>query len=105
MKASRAAFLDAVEPFYRRTFKVDIQEGDWVLVNLAPFIGTSRRSHESIPCRVLAADATHVEVRTEDPFREVSLRVLTTWIDGKLEPDMQSDAIFNCQSGGVAVVG
>ena len=84
---------------------MDIQEGDWVLVNLAPFIGSIRRSHESIPCRVLAADATHVEVLTEDPFREVSLRVLTTWIEGKLEPDTQSDAIFDYQSGGVGVVG
>jgi hypothetical protein len=68
---------------------MDIEKGDRVLVNLAPFIGSERRSKESIPCRVLALDKDHVEVRTEHPFREFSLRVLTTWIEGKLESDQE----------------
>ncbi len=66
---------------------MDVQEGDAVLVNLAPFIGSSHRSKVRIPCRVLAVDAIHVEVRTEYPFREVYLRVLRGWIEGKLESD------------------
>lgn len=66
---------------------MNIHEGDRVLVNLAPFIGSGRRCNECIPCRVLAVDATHVEVRTEYPLRGFSLSVPATWIEGKLEPD------------------
>jgi hypothetical protein len=64
---------------------MDIEIGDDVLVNLAPFIGSSRRSRNSIPCRVVAVEANHVEVRTLYPFREFSLRVLSVWIEGKAE--------------------
>ena len=67
-----------------------IQEGDCVLVNLAPFIGSSHRSKVHIPCRVLAAGATYVEVRANHPFREVCLRVSTAWIEGKLESSQES---------------
>jgi hypothetical protein len=66
---------------------MEVRKGDWVLVNLAPFIGSSQRSRVGVPCRVLAVTATHVEVVTEQPFREVSLCVLSTWIERKLEPD------------------
>ena len=66
---------------------MDIKRGDCVLVNLAPFIGTSQRNKESIPCRVLAVDTNHVEIRTDHPYREFSLRVQATWIEGKLESD------------------
>jgi hypothetical protein len=65
---------------------MEFREGDRVLVNLAPFIGSSRRSQVQVPCRVLAVNGTHVEVGTEYPFRELSLRVLGGWIEGKLAP-------------------
>ena len=66
---------------------MEIHQGEWVLVNLAPFIGARRRCRESIPCRILAVDATHVVVGTEHPFRELSLCVASAWIEGKLESD------------------
>ena len=62
-----------------------IQQGEHVLVNLAPFIGSSRHSKESIPCDVLAIDGTSVEVETKEPYRRVSLWVGASWIDSKLE--------------------
>jgi hypothetical protein len=66
---------------------MNIQEGDQVLVNLSPFIGSLRRNKEAIPCRVLAVDGPHVEIRTVSPYREFSLRVQRTWIEGRPEPD------------------
>ncbi len=66
---------------------MNIQEGDQVLVNLAPFIGSTRRSKEAIPCRVVAIDGPHVEVRTDHPYRELSLRVARSWIDAGLGRD------------------
>jgi hypothetical protein len=60
---------------------MNIQEGDQVLVNLAPFIGSRRRSKEAIPCRVIAIDGPHIEISTHDPYRELSLWVERTWID------------------------
>ena len=62
-----------------------IQQGEHVLVNLAPFIGSSRPSKHSIPCSVLAIDGTMVEVETAEPYRRVSLWVSSRWIDSKLE--------------------
>jgi hypothetical protein len=67
-----------------------VQEGDRVLVNLAPFIGSSCRSKVQIPCQVLAADAGYVEVRTAYPFRELRLRVRSTWLEGKMETGGES---------------
>ena len=64
---------------------MDIRQGEHVLVNLAPFIGSSRRSSESIACNVRAIDDTRVEVETEEPYRRFSLWVASTWIDGKVE--------------------
>ncbi len=65
--------------------EMEIQQGDRVLVNLAPFIGSLMRSADSIPCTVLEVDGIQVCVRAEAPYREVSLWVLSTWIDGQLE--------------------
>jgi hypothetical protein len=64
---------------------MNIQEGDQVLVNLAPFIGLLRRSKKSIPCRVVAIDGPHIVIRVGPPYRELSLRVQRTWIEGKPE--------------------
>jgi hypothetical protein len=69
---------------------MDLKKGDRVLVNLAPFVGLVWRSKESIPCRVVGATNTHVEVMTEYPYREFSLWVQSTWIDGCLEGDAES---------------
>jgi len=63
---------------------MNIHQGDNVLVNLAPFIGSARPSSQSIPCSVLAITETHVEVTTLEPFRTVSLWVSSRWIDSKL---------------------
>jgi hypothetical protein len=61
---------------------MDIQKGDRVLVNVAPFIGSVMRSNESIPCEVLDVEGLQVHVRAEPPYRGVSLWVLSSWIDG-----------------------
>jgi hypothetical protein len=74
---------------------MDVYEGDRVLVNLAPFIGSSLRCKVRIPCRVLAVDTTYVEVGTEHPFREVLLRVLPAWIEGKMESDQRQGGASN----------
>jgi hypothetical protein len=60
---------------------MEIQKGDHVLVNVAPFIGSVMRSSESIPCEVLDVDGIQVYVRAEPPYRGVSLWVLSSWVD------------------------
>ncbi len=60
---------------------MDIQEGDKILVNLAPFIGSRQRCKEAISCRVIAVDGPHIEISTHYPYRELSLWVQRTWID------------------------
>lgn len=64
---------------------MDIKKGDRVLVNVAPFIGSIMRSDESIPCEVLDVDGIQVLVRAEPPCRQVSLWVLSSWVDGRLQ--------------------
>ena len=64
---------------------MDVQQGEQVLVNLAPFIGSLRPCNQSIPCSVLAIAETQVEVTTLEPFRELSLWVSSRWIDSKLD--------------------
>jgi hypothetical protein len=63
---------------------MDIQKGDHVLVNVAPFIGSIMRCDEAIPCEVLEVDGIQVHVRAEPPYREVDLWVLSSWIDVQL---------------------
>jgi hypothetical protein len=65
---------------------MEIQVGDHVLVNVAPFIGSLRRNKQSVACEVLAVQDDEVEIRTLAPCREVSLTVERYWIDCKLEP-------------------
>jgi hypothetical protein len=60
---------------------MDVREGDRVLVNVAAFIGSAQRKAEAIPCTVLAVDGPHLEIRTQPPYREFSMRVDKTWID------------------------
>lgn len=63
---------------------MNLHEGDRVLVNVAPFIGSSRRAKESIPCTVLAAAEDQIQVRTEQPYRELALWISPDWVDRKL---------------------
>jgi hypothetical protein len=62
---------------------MDIQIGDHVLVNVAPFIGSVMRGGGSIPCEVLDVNGIQVHVRAEPPYRGVSLWVLSSWVDGR----------------------
>jgi hypothetical protein len=64
---------------------MDIQKGDHVLVNVAPFIGSVMRCDEAIPCEVLDVDGIQVLVRAEPPYRGVELWLLSSWIDSKLK--------------------
>lgn len=66
---------------------MDIQKGNRVLVNVAPFIGSPQPCKESIPCRVLSVKDTYVEVETELPYRQLSIWVSSGWIEEILEPD------------------
>jgi hypothetical protein len=65
---------------------MDIQKGDHVLVNVAPFIGSLRRNKQSVICEVLVIDGDEVEIRTLPPCRDLTLRVERFWVDCKLEP-------------------
>ena len=62
---------------------MDIQKGDRVLVNVAPFIGSVMRGHESIPCEVLDVNGPQVHVRAEPPCRDVSLWIPSSWIESR----------------------
>jgi len=68
---------------------MDIEKGDHVLVNVAPFIGSIMRSNESIPCEILDVDGLQVHVRALPPYRGVSLWILSSWIDGRCEPERE----------------
>lgn len=62
---------------------MDVRKGDRVLVNVAPFIGSIMRSNESIPCEVIEVNGLQVHVRAEPPYRDVSLWILSSWIEGR----------------------
>ena len=67
-----------------------IRKGDQIRVNLAPFIGSVQRCGEVIPCRVVAVDGPYVEISTAYPYRELSLRVESTWIEADVEKEALS---------------
>lgn len=66
---------------------MSVKIGDRVLVNIAPFIGSMKRSEDSIPCKVLDVDGPEVQVRTEHPYRILSLWVLASWIDAEIQQE------------------
>jgi hypothetical protein len=74
---------------------MEVRQGDRVLVNVAPFIGSLRRHKESVPCTVLATESARVQVRTENPYREVTLWVPSSWIEQRLGPKECSGAASN----------
>ena len=65
---------------------MDVCKGDYVLVNMAPFIGSLRRNKQSVACEVLAVEGDELEICTLPPYREFTLRIERYWIDRKLEP-------------------
>ena len=65
---------------------MNVCKGDHVLVNVAPFIGSLRRTRQSVTCEVLGVYGDEVEIRTLPPYRELTLRVESYWLDRKLEP-------------------
>ncbi len=69
---------------------MEIQEGDRVLVNIAPFIGSIMRANQAIRCEVLALSGLQVHVRTEPPCRCVSLWVLSNWIEGYADEELEA---------------
>jgi hypothetical protein len=64
---------------------MNIQKGDHVLVNMAPFIGSVMHCDESIRCEVLDVDGIQVHVRAEPPYRGATLWILANWIDGRAQ--------------------
>lgn len=64
-----------------------IREGDHVLVNLAPFIGSALPSKQSIPCKVRGVRGEQVQIVAEPPCREVLIWVRLQWIDGRSGSD------------------
>ena len=71
---------------------MDIQKGSRVLVNVAPFIASSHRGKDAIPCRVLSVEESAVEVATEFPYREHSMWVSSTWIERLLDADFSGSS-------------
>jgi len=60
---------------------MDVRKGDRVLVNVAPFIASTRRQQHSVPCEVVDVDGMAVRVVTQSPCREVDVWVQACWID------------------------
>ena len=63
---------------------MQVQQGNRVAVNLAPFIGSMARSRQSVVCRVLEIQPDHVKVCTEEPCRYVALWIQPHWIESVL---------------------
>lgn len=58
-----------------------IQKGDRVLVNVAPFIASTRRQRDSVPCEVLDVQGAQVHVVTQSPCREMDMWIPVLWVD------------------------
>jgi hypothetical protein len=62
-----------------------IRKGSRLAVNLAPFIGSTLRSKHHVPCQAIELREGSVLVRTEAPYRSISLWVETNWVDQVVE--------------------
>jgi hypothetical protein len=71
-------------------FAVNTEKRDRVLVNVAPFIGSMSRCRGSVPCEILERRGNRVYVRTEPPYRELTLWILSDWIQGEPAGEEQS---------------
>jgi hypothetical protein len=54
-------------------------------VNLAPFIGSTLRSKDHVLCQAIELREGSVLVRTEAPYRSLSLWMETNWVDQVVE--------------------
>ncbi len=72
---------------------MEVRKGDRVLVNAAAFIGSVLRNDESVPCEVLDVDEYQVRVRAEPPYRDVSLWILSSWIEDRADRKVQDNAL------------
>ena len=62
---------------------MELETGDRVQVNLAPFIGAAVRCRDAVLCTVLALDDEQVQVRIEPPYRELVMWVASSWVEGR----------------------
>ena len=69
----------------REEMIMNFHEVDGVLVNVAPFIASTRRQDSSVPCRVLKVDEGRVLVCTLAPARQFDLWVEDCWVDRVVE--------------------
>ncbi len=65
----------------RKDSAVQLNQGDRVRVNVAPFIASQRRQRQSVPCEVVRVEGPRVLVVTRSPFRRIELWVDDCWID------------------------
>ena len=72
---------------------MDIREGNCVMVNLAPFIGSKVRSRQSVACKVTAVEGNQVQVTTEFPYRNVTLWVLPRWIEAGHRAEAEEELV------------
>jgi hypothetical protein len=72
---------------HQKETNMNIQNGNKVLVNLAPFIGSWQRCKDSIPCRVLSVKESSIEIATEPPYRELTMWISPSWIEGIADHD------------------
>ena len=72
---------------------MDIQEGQRVLVNLAPFIWAQRRSRQAIPCLITAVEGDRVQVTTEQPCRSFTLWIDPGWIEAAQADPFEQELI------------
>lgn len=77
---------------------MEICEGDRVMVNLAPFIGSRAPSKQWIPCTVRDVDEDRVLVETEPPHRPVELWVAASWILAGDDPEAGEEALSSAAS-------
>ena len=65
---------------------MNIGVGDLVQVNVAAFIGSRSRNRESIPCEVLDLQPGRVHVRTQWPYRILTIWVSSEWVEKAERP-------------------
>ena len=60
---------------------MDLRVGDTVLVNAAAFIAARSPMRDAVPCDVLEVDGEELLVRTQRPYRILTMRVSREWIE------------------------
>ena len=70
---------------------MQLEKGDRILVNVAPFIASRRRHRDAVPCEVLEVRGDDFRVCTCPPYREIELWIDGRWIDDVLRPNRRLD--------------